>query len=692
MVRNFYGFLLVVLSNLISTDITFSQSFSNLVPNSGFEDIQIPSGDCGYASNLCGCTYLQLFDYWAARAYPWRIPTKLNFLCGAPGTSDVLCDGGHTGNQFANAMNGEMFTVELISQMATSKMYYVEFWIKDGTGNSELGLNFFTEHPRWCSGGVSGESGNRIGINYAPWDKVENNWRRIYSIVKPIHNFRFLNFGAFNKKSGACIVDDVTIIKLGEDCPSENLFENCTFPTINSFRFQASDKLKAGYDVNPSNNSNGPAIVPIGANITFTAENEISLLDGFSVQEGANFAAFLSPCNCPAIEFSAPKFYNSCQQGVQINIGDNAQIGKTYTWTSDPPEAINYLSDPNSSNPTFTGPSDFSGNISYNLFIDGTENGVCNGVTGSYHVDILYYSDPPTTNSTITLDSITYEDNTIIIDAITESTTQMIKVEVLKDGQVYKTYILNKDFDYTDGLINFLTPDVFTQCSDYTVRVSGQNLCFNEFGNSVSQDLDLENDVNAEIILVTNGFNNGDGNDQNDFGVWYSNADSYDLTVFNRFGTEIFFNETNHILPISQPAIVWNGQKNNNIKLNAGTYFFVLTLHSSCGNSETTSGDVTIFSSVNKLGEDNVDGDSEGNKPLYSIFPNPNSGIFHLRGTQGFIQSYELVSILGESLQNFVCPLESFEFKINMESLPKGIYFLKIRTKEGLKTERIVYQ
>lgn len=668
------------------------QSFSNMVPNHSFEDIQISSGDCQLANAICSCTYFQLFNYWAARTYPWRVPQKLNSFCGPPGTSDVLCDGGHIGNQFAQAMNGEWFTVELYSEMNSSKKYYVEFWIRNGTGNSQVGLNFFNEHPKWCSGNLYGETGNSVGINYSPWDKIENGWRRIFALVEPIHNFRFINFGAFNKNSGACIIDDVTIIELGEDCPSENLFENCTFPTINSFRFQASDKLKAGYDVNPSNNSNGPAIVPIGANITFTAENEISLLDGFSVQEGANFAAFLSPCNCPPIEFSAPKFYNSCQPGVQINIGDNAQIGKTYTWTSDPPEAIDFLSNPNSSNPTFTGPSDFNGNISYNLFIDGTEYGVCNGVTGSYQVDILYYSDPPSANSTITLNSITYEDDTLIIDAITESTTQMVKIEVLKDGQEYKTYLLNKDVDFTDGLINFFTTDVFTQCYDYTVRVSGQNLCFNEFGSSVSQELDLENNANAEIIKVTNGFNNGDGNNQNDFGVWYRNADTYDLTIFNRFGTDILFNETNQYLPISQPAIIWNGVNNSNNNLNAGTYFFVLTLHSSCGNSETTSEDVTIFSSVNKLSESAENDDQNNNKPFYSYYPNPNSGVIYLKYTQGFILSYELISIIGKSVQISNISSESSEHILNLEMLTKGTYFLKLKTIEGIKTERIVYQ
>jgi hypothetical protein len=294
-------------------------------------------------------------------------------------------------------------------------------------------------------------------------------------------------------------------------------------------------------------------------------------------------------------------------------------------------------------------------------------------------------------NSTITLNSITYEEDTLIIDAITESTTQMVKVEVIKDGQVIKTYILNKDIDFSEGLINFFSPDVFTQCYDYTVRISGQNLCFDNFGNSVTQDLDLENSANAEIIKITSGFNNGDGNNQNDFGVWYKNAEFYDLTVFNRFGT-IIFDETNQNLPISQPAIIWNGENSSNLDLEAGTYFFILTLHSSCGNSSTTSGEVTIFSSVNKLSENVEIESSVGNKPFFSIYPNPNSGTVNLKGTQGFILSYELVSILGKSILSFDCSIESDEYIINMHGLPKGIYFLKINTKDGIKFERIIYQ
>ena len=101
----------------------------------------------------------------------------------------------------------------------------------------------------------------------------------------------------------------------------------------------------------------GPVTVENNSNITFRAGNEIALLDGFSALPASNFSAYISPCECNPIESNAGENFSLCGVGQTHSMGmSSVPNASAYQWVSDPPEAINYLSDPTIPNPIFIGP------------------------------------------------------------------------------------------------------------------------------------------------------------------------------------------------------------------------------------------------------------------------------------------------------------------------------------------------
>lgn len=71
-------------------------------------------------------------------------------------------------------------------------------------------------------------------------------------------------------------------------------------------------------------------------------------------------------------------------------------------------------------------------------------------------------------------------------------------------------------------------------------------------------------------------------------------------------------------------------------------------------------------------------------KPIFKIYPNPSTGIINVRGFQ--IQEIEVIDYTGRTIKY------SGTLTIDLTEYPKGIYFIKVTSTEGVITRKIVLQ
>ena len=72
------------------------------------------------------------------------------------------------------------------------------------------------------------------------------------------------------------------------------------------------------------------------------------------------------------------------------------------------------------------------------------------------------------------------------------------------------------------------------------------------------------------------------------------------------------------------------------------------------------------------------------------ISPNPSNGIFILQSTEEIMQ-VEIYSILGEQMPASIKQYNTIS-ELNITALPKGIYFVKLKTENGTVTKKIIKQ
>jgi len=92
---------------------------------------------------------------------------------------------------------------------------------------------------------------------------------------------------------------------------------------------------------------------------------------------------------------------------------------------------------------------------------------------------------------------------------------------------------------------------------------------------------------------------------------------------------------------------------------------------------------VTINLTIETLGITNI------NEKTLQIYPNPTNGKIAIKGVEGLnIQSIEIINIVGTVVKQ----IETGQKEIDMRLLPKGIYFLNIKTNLGLVTEKVMLE
>jgi hypothetical protein len=79
--------------------------------------------------------------------------------------------------------------------------------------------------------------------------------------------------------------------------------------------------------------------------------------------------------------------------------------------------------------------------------------------------------------------------------------------------------------------------------------------------------------------------------------------------------------------------------------------------------------------------------DQEVGAPSIRIYPIPTEGLLHIRGLENKTGKIEIYTILGQMVSR-----HDLQSSLNLESLEKGIYYLRIRDQQGkeIETGRIV--
>ena len=81
------------------------------------------------------------------------------------------------------------------------------------------------------------------------------------------------------------------------------------------------------------------------------------------------------------------------------------------------------------------------------------------------------------------------------------------------------------------------------------------------------------------------------------------------------------------------------------------------------------------------------DGISPDNTILIS--PNPSNGIFTIQSTENMYE-IEIENLLGEKIYNSISNNNKSE--INLTKQPLGIYFIRVNSKKGITTRKIIIQ
>ncbi|MEA3494852.1 MAG: C25 family cysteine peptidase [Bacteroidota bacterium] len=109
-----------------------------------------------------------------------------------------------------------------------------------------------------------------------------------------------------------------------------------------------------------------------------------------------------------------------------------------------------------------------------------------------------------------------------------------------------------------------------------------------------------------------------------------------------------------------------------------GEYTVILTIENACGNDDISK-TINVVNSINE----NL------NKDLLKIFPNPNNGNFVIEYNGNNVLEYNIIDMNGKVIVHKKVR-KNFSKQINSENFTEGLYFIKLTTKEGIISKKIV--
>lgn len=183
----------------------------------------------------------------------------------------------------------------------------------------------------------------QINTNQTNSNSYSNGWLKFSGYYYATIDYDWLTLGTFDQSAPGFnanyFVDDVKLIEIGTTCPPAWLIENTMYSNTQTELFEASNYITAGYNVGFFSEDGPVKVISGGADITYKAGQEITLKDGFSVERGGDFHAYIAPCgiDCPGESFSRDLSTGVPDDGGPITPG----------WTDD---TWKYISD-NTGNP-----------------------------------------------------------------------------------------------------------------------------------------------------------------------------------------------------------------------------------------------------------------------------------------------------------------------------------------------------
>lgn len=135
----------------------------------------------------------------------------------------------------------------------------------------------------------------------------------------------------------------------------------------------------------------------------------------------------------------------------------------------------------------------------------------------------------------------------------------------------------------------------------------------------------------------------------------------------------------------------------------AASYSICLSVTVSCGSSSTycfpyyfnkSAGDESLVLNINVIppGMLNGIGDIPAEELSYQVYPNPNTGAFHLNleALNGKDASVRVYNLLGETVYSSELPFENEHPLVNLGNITRGVYFVEVSSGSGRAIKKIV--
>lgn len=421
--------------------------------------------------------------------------------------------------------------------------------------------------------------------------------------------------------------------------------------------------------------------------ITYKASEMVNLKPGFSVERSAEFNALIAPCGepCQPPTCHLPRVINVCDENCVI-IGCLPQTGYSYSWSSLPENATQFLNLTDISNPLFCPPQTGNGTFKYKLKITNQ----CGQI--SEREIIVNYTKTPNNNPSLTISDINLDfEPTFNITVGNEAEEVTVDLEDC-NGNILKNYIFKRGLDFDCCLLPFsYLGDIPDPCGCYKFRVKTKNYCSNVWTERIV------NWDNSSIPFSFN-FNNWVGCD-GILRLETKGVRSVSVSLFNRWGQPIL--EKENILNSGNHVFNFNVREMYN-NLSTGTYFYIFTFVGCDGQIRTFNG--SFYYACNEFG---MSGELE-NEIVYmnemgildsvqmTMSPNPattNLSINTHIPVNGNLKitiknsNFETVKIVNNSL-NLIKGDHVFTSEIS--SIPVGLYYCLLEFTDGNRESVII--
>ena len=487
--------------------------------------------------------------------------------------------------------------------------------------------------------------------------------------------------------SGGLLVDDLKLLDLGPEgvCPYTRFVQSISF-VDDILMLKASEYVIAGSNVVTTDDI-GPVVVGGASDITFRAGKEVRLQDGFIVEDGADFHAFIHPCECePPVAYVGSNV--TICDAAPVQLGGEGLSYQNYIWSSDPASAVSYLSDINVANPVFTPPTTGTGTIDYTL----TATNWC-GDAVSKSIRIRYTD---VTDDDAQILFYSYNSDPPYAVVVTESTAEFVTFEVLNNqGTVIFNDTQEALYDFEPGYSASVGLEMLSPCEAYSVRIRAKNLCSSEWSDPLEIEIEEVPDGN---LISTNTDLCMDCPGNTTFHIEQTGFVEYDLIIMEGNGGSSTPYYAVNSEPISSYVVsLWNGYGNNGpthgVEVPDEQYFYFLDLYDCDGEITHEEGLLSKFHSSGRLAApdsmvaDEIELYNPSALPVFFQFKNSDleaallCSVLGGEGTEQ-IQTMALYSLEGRLINLTVdCGRTC---KVDLSVLNSGIYIAKAITDSGL--------